>query len=147
MTRPESWTLDELAEALGYLANPKTEVKIEIQVPPGKRSTFEHEYLVKTGQTAPSPGICGYSVLSDSSDKYGRQYRIILKPVGTPPHHLQDILRMGAGGNKRISSVHLVETMLERGFLLGSVQLDRVSGMRRSHEEIAFDRGFQLAET
>lgn len=142
MTKKLDWTKEQLAEVLGYLANPVVKARLEIQVRPDGQNKFEQDYRQDTGVAPPSPGSSGYSVLSPSSDKQGPQMRIYLSPTGKTPEHLSPLIRNGHHRQKRISRNELVKAMLKRGFLIGSPSLERILPNIPSSEIADFGRGF-----
>ncbi len=141
---PLNWTQQQMAEALGYIAHPTVQMRLEVQVPPDARHQFELEYAAATGEMPPEPGTQGYSVLADTSDKRGPQERIYLDFPGDPPQHLFALARNG-DRPRRISRNELVNAMLRAGFLLGPTSLERILP-RLSRDDLAsFGRGFDRA--
>ena len=147
MVQPLDWTRGQLAEALGYLAHPAVDVRLEVQVPPIARHRFELEYARLTGELPPDPGTHGYSVLADTSDKQGVQQRIYLQRAGDPPEHLWALARNGDDPpvRGRISRNELVTAMLRAGFLFGPPRLERILPRLDSADLRDFGRGFDRA--
>ena len=141
-----NWSGEQIAEALGYLANPVTEAHIEVQVRPGGRSAFETAYHEATGEAPPRPGTRGYSVLDPSSDKQGSQYRVYFLPRGTVPPHIATIAKRAGSGQQRVSRNELVNVMLTHGFRLGSADANQVRSTLSGAQLVAFERGFAAAE-
>ena len=140
------WTSDQLAEVLGYLANPRTQVKIEIQVPQKGQTEFEHEYRRLTGHNPPFVGHSGYSVLSSTSDKRAPQKRVIFNPAGMPPQHLVEHAQNdGRLDLLRVSRNLLVDRMLVHGFLMGQSAGEQIRQRINQAQHAAFDRGYQMA--
>jgi len=131
---------------LGYLANPRTEMRIEIQVPPKGRSDFEHEYRRLTGYDPPPIRQQGYSVLARSSDKRAAQKRIIFTPAGNPPPHLvREVQNDDRPSPWRVSRNLLVDRMLACGFIMGHSSGPRIRARIDPAQHAAFDRGYQMA--
>ena len=146
MAKVLDWTVEQWAEVLGYLANPKVEARLEIQVRPDGQEEFERNYRKTTWVEPPPPGKCGYSVLRPTSDKRGPQMRVYLIRNGQPPGHLLPLIKNGHHMQGRISRNALVCAMLKRGFLMGSTNLERIKANIQSYEEAAFRRGFKAGD-
>lgn len=142
------WTPNEMAEVFGYLANPRTNLQIEIQVPPDRQMEFENDYRRKTGQNPPPEGEAGYSVLSHLSDKRSMQKRVIFSPVGSTPQHLADIVQNDTNlDNWRVSRNLLVDAMLQGGFVMGEPpSADAVRDQLDAGQLDAFDLGYDHAD-
>ena len=140
-----NWNADQIAESLGYLSNPLTNTHIEVQVRPDGRAKFEESYRQATGESPPLAGEVGYSILRQTSDKQGTQKRVYFSPVGAVPPHLSTIMKNAAKDRQRISRNRLVDVMLTHGFLMGTVQANRVRHSLSGAQQAAFDRGYAAA--
>lgn len=145
MARLLNWSEGQMAEALGYLANPQTEAHLEIQVPPDRKAGFEAQYINATGVLPPAEGEQGYSVLNSRSDKIGIQMRVYFAPSGEIPQHLVDIMKSASGERRRISRNNLVLSMLRAGFTCGGVDVERVRQHISPAHSHHFQRGFDAA--
>lgn len=142
-----NWTKDQCAEVFGYLANPRTDLQIEIQVPPRRRLEFENDYRQRTGHNPPPDGESGYSVLAHTSNKRAMQKRVIFSPMGATPQHLADIVQNDTNLDRwRVSRNRLVDAMLQRGFLMGEQpSVDVVRDLLDSDQLDAFDLDYDRA--
>ena len=113
---------NEICEIMGYLCNPRVDMRYDVQVPDKKRFEFESDYQKLTGVLPCDPGTGGYSVLGKNVDKYSVQYRISYLPIGCVPSSLRSISKVmpGSASRKRVSNKVLLLEMLKSGFLLGS---------------------------
>ena len=112
----------EIYEVAGYLTNPHTDIKYDVQVPPTKREEFELNYRELTAALPCRPGTGGYSVLGAHVDKYSVQYRFSYCPVGNVPVALRSISRDMSGNlnRKRVSNKKLLLALFGIGFKLGA---------------------------
>jgi len=150
--KPALSTADE-CEAMGYLCNPETGLRYDVQVPPSKHEEFESDYRQWTGRSPCPPGTGGYSVLGEGVDKRSVQYRVSYIPAGHVPRGLADVSKAMSGNKtrRRVSNKALLIAMFRGGFLMGELpsragMLARIDSNCRIHFEFGYSSALVHAQ-
>lgn len=139
----------DACEAMGYLCNPETGLRYDVQVPRPKHKEFESDYREWTGQPPCPSGTGGYSVLGQDVDKRSVQYRVSYIPAGHVPRGLAEVSRAMSGNKtrRRASNKALLIAMFRGGFLMGELPsrarlLARIDSNCRIHFEFGYSSAF-----
>ncbi len=133
---------------MGYLSNPRVDLRYDVQVPARKKAEFESDYRGFTDVSICEPGTGGYSVLGENVDKRSIQYRISYVPAGIVPAVLESISKSGGVSHlrKRVSNKDLLITMFRNGFVLGAPpSKDRIISRTQPYHHANFEFGYFAA--
>lgn len=149
-SKPLGWDAATLSRCIGYLANPRVQASIEIEIAHGKRQEFEATYRNLTGRDLFLSGAHRpYYVWGRSVSKYGIQGRIYYQNVGVRPVEISECTTRGRGVNAplRINRTELVFHLFEHGFDFGQLDVNSIVACVNSKQNLQheFWQGYRSA--
>ena len=144
----------DLVLIAGYLANPKRNTLIEIEMHPNSRERFEKWYK-EVSNNFPLPArtdISPYYIWPEGANKWGRQSRVYFSSNQNIPEILSSILepreintRHGYEQfDKRFNGNDIIDRLIELGFVVGTQDTNRIRNFIPEDYLEIFERGFNL---